>query len=487
MSDATFGAFRARLERAGLSQNAATWLTKALSPATPTATGAMIPDSSTIPVATPEHIVTGTFGPPPGATGTWDCLVLKPPTYPTVAVVMCAPAGTDFRTIGNAIPGTYSVHVLSTEMSSSAVPQKESVAMWSASLTAPVLATTSCFTPSALPLRWRATARSATEYLVASDLVNQGTVTSGLYPARYVITRPWDVSGTGITVNASWQWSSFQVPLDEENMTAMNPKVRVAPAKTGVYQPVYSNGPNFDWACPFPRASVLGTVNGTSGLTGYNWVTTSNPPSAPTWTVVGANPGIIGFQDPTRPFFNDKWLPASLNPDPLTGFLPDGVPYTWGTGNEMVGISLYRGLNVQASLTVKVVLGLELVCSPSSPIRQFAVPPPPNEPNALQLYYDLVAEMPHSYPASANFLSAVVSAAQTLLPMILPHLPAIVGGIGQLITGQRTGPSQPEMRGSAGTVAVSRVRSSSVGSRVSRVSSKRKVRQRVRVAKPKKR
>jgi hypothetical protein len=92
----------------------------------------------------------------------------------------------------------------------------------------------------------------------------------------------------------------------------------------------------------------------------------------------------------------------------------------------MCGVTLFRGLNTAASITIKFIVGLEIQPNPISPVRQFVVPAAEYEPKALQLYAELIRDMPQAYDARANFLGAVLAAASTLLPMIMPHVSGII-------------------------------------------------------------
>jgi hypothetical protein len=300
------------------------------------------------------------------------------------------------------------------------------------------------FLPPTQPMRWRSTARSSTEYLVASDLNNQGTVTSGQYTPRIAPQRSWEVVGSATNPALNWAWDVMEVPLTEYNMVQMNPRVRVAPAKYGVYQPLYNGGPTFEWATgrPFPMvgfASAPWAVNGV--------LVTPAVAAHQDGVYVGSMPSYVSPMDPTTLVALDSW---QIPPDAPSGVLTGHTPYTWGTDNTNVGISIYRGLSGAASITIKIVLGLELLPAPASSIRTFTTPAAPNEPNAMQLYYDMVAEMPGSYPASSNFLNAVISAASILLPQLLPHLPAIVSSVVNAFKPRNpSAADQPELKTSA--------------------------------------
>jgi len=492
---ADFAVLASRLEKAGLTAASSEWLLKALSPASPNCSGCMIPDSSCDAAATPESVVSFTIN--PLNAGTWDCLIIKPPTYPLLAIFVVAPAGFDFT--GDWGGTGVGVGVLSTEPSTAAVPQPLAAQFHSVGTTVISPLVTKALQPSTMPQKWRATARSSTEYLVASDLNNQGTVTSGQYPSRIAAYRPWvSFFGTPNTNSTNYSMESLQIPLNEADMTTLNPKVRVAPAKQGVYQPIYNAGPTFEWAAPRPLPgmgtdSVFGdTPLGGSGVIWFPSTGGVAPAGQPNPLVPTGLPVLLAPMDTSAGFALDHWLQATV----AVGTI--GNPYSAGTSNEMTGVSLYRGLSATASITLKMVLGVEIVPSVVSPIRPFVKTSIGDDPRAIQLYYELVRDLPQSYPASANFLNFVLSAVRELLPVVLPHVPALLDRLRQyvapkpaeLMVGKRE--YQPEMimssvsRGSRPPaltprkkkvprrrVRVARPRSASVSSRASRASKRK--------------
>jgi len=501
---ADFANLRARLERAGLSASSSDWLMKALSPATPTGAGCLIPDTSNTPVAVPEYVISQTFSAPSSAgTGNWDCLVITPPSYPLLAYVVTAVAGFDFTQPWAG--GSSTVNIMQTESAVAGATATMQITMLTAGASTNTFTNTipsTCLQPSTQPLKWRTTARSSTQYLVASDLSNQGTVTSGQYPTRIQSYRPWLVFGTATTAansNYSYSMRTMEIPLNENDMTSMNPRVRVAPAKQGVYQPCYNEGPTWPWA-QGADMSGIGIANGFASGGGnqgrlflpvdFAGGTTYNSQQA------SCMPELLIAVDTTNDHAIDDWVGGFMTIPTVAA-----NPYTWGHTTEMVGVSIYRGLANAASLTVKMVLAVEIAPAPTSPVRQFVMDAPGNDPRALQLYFDLVRDMPHSYPSSANFLGAVLAAVSSLLPTVLPHIPAVISGIRSFFSPPETrGSAQPELRDSSRSaitapaapapMVVARVkprkkkvrvlarRSSSVGSKASRASRARSVKRR---------
>jgi hypothetical protein len=453
-----------RLQKAGISQNAADWVVKALSAAAPNGIGALIPDPSAVPVANPEYVYSTTVS--AYGAGAWDMLVLTPPTYPLLAVIVTAAAGFDYANTAWSTSNT-SVTTILAEGYTSANTHTQDVHSYLVG-TSPSIGANTIVTlePSTQPIKWRRSYSSLTSYLVASDTTNQGTVTSGQYPAR---VNPYCSSTVAAQPGKNfYSFDVLEVPLNEANMTASNPKVRVAPAKQGVYQPLYNAGPTFEWAAPRPMPNVAPDYNWNS--TGIMYVT--NPPIAINKRTYSAIPSLLSPIDPTSGTIQDAY---AVSFGTTTGGLAGS--YSYGVDNTMTGISIWRGLSNSASVTHKMVVGLEIQVSPTSPVRQFVVPAAEYEPKALQVYFDLCHDMPHSYPASSNFLGAVLAAARTLLPMVLPA----VSGVISHFTGASAPPPpppalppppprevQPEMRSSATNFQPprnTRPRASSVSSR----------------------
>jgi len=109
---------RARVVASGISPGAADWLLKGLSPASPVGVGCLIPDTSAAPVAVPENVVQTTIS--TALVTNWDCVIITPPTFPLLAIVVTGPAGTDFTAPWNTTPNV-TVSVMQTEPATSAL------------------------------------------------------------------------------------------------------------------------------------------------------------------------------------------------------------------------------------------------------------------------------------------------------------------------------------------------------------------------------
>jgi hypothetical protein len=479
---AEFATIRSRLATSGLTMQSAEWLLKAMSPATPTGAACSIPDTSSVPVATPEYVVSTTLSAPSGAgVGSWDLIVVTLPTYPVLGYAYAQAAGFNFAATSWATGGGVFNSILAEPFAASI---SSTNAVISNVLGTAVLTNTSLITyePSTLPLKWRRAYSSLTAYMTASDLYNGGTVTSVQVPSRVATYIPGEYVSVG-AAPALWQMALVEVPLSEQAMTSMSPKVRIAPANTGLYCPGYNTGPEFKWAEPaFTPAVSLDSsfaANKTvyypqNGLVGGTYASASVPT-------------ILSPTDPTVGSVRDEANFVNM----LIG--NSATAYSVGMDSTMCGVHIFRGLNNPATITLKFVVGLEISPAPESPIRQFIVPDMGYEPRAMQLYWDLVRDMPHVYPASANFLGAVLSSLKGLLPSLLPSLasgaraaldyfvpPTVVRRV-PIPNAIEVRSSQPELSGRRAKVLQPALRrrsasAASTASRVSRVSGRRAVR-----------
>jgi hypothetical protein len=332
--------------------------------------------------------------------------------------------------------------------------------------------------PSTQPLAWRLSYASTTQYLTSSALYDEGTVTSGMVPvlarrlpAMYMTGCNAAVATVGTLVAGV---VAVDLPMTEAELTSMDSKVRVAPAKNGCYQPLYQSDGSFKWNTGAPVPPVIALVG--------NAATTT-----PSMLIIG--PGVAATNTYSPGFLSD--ILSFINPanDVLSyGMVPyvqganGNFPWSMGWADSMIGVTFYRGLDANSSLTIKAVSGYEIAPCPTSPIRQFVVPGGDYSPQAMQLYTELVAHLPHSYPASSNFLGSVLTAIGSLLPMLLPHVPAVIAAFRRepiryaSMTAEMPRPaivSRPRSR-----VSRSRSRSISVSSvrrvRIARVPKKRK-------------
>jgi hypothetical protein len=473
---ADFSSLKSRIIGAGLSPGAVDWLLKAMSPASTGGKGCTIPDESAAPVATPEFVQEFTVPPPSNVI--WDMIVITPPTYPLVAMIWTAPTGFNFSATQWA--GTGAGAVILAEPATSAVVDATTVQQYILGAAASTNVTHYTPWPSTQPNLWRTSYRSITGYLVASDLNNQGTVSVGQYPTDVTTFNPWSAYAA-----VDYSFETLELPLTEQDMTSLAPKIRVAPAKTGVYLPHYEVGPQFPY-CKARNYPGMGQ-DYSEGAGGNN--TTFFPPTPGINALISQSQGLPTLLMPTDSANGTVQTSLPAGYGSLVVPFTATNPYTWGVGTGMTGVQIWRGLSPGASVTFKTVLGLEICPSPTSPIRQFVMPPGAYEPKALELYFALIQEMPHSYPASANFLNTILTGISQLLPVVLPHISSALSHFFP-----RPAPpvsdraAQPEMASSAVSRTVrtpARPRASSVASRRSSVRSSKQVR--VKIAKKAKR
>jgi len=423
MSD--FTVLRERIQRAGIPAQAANWLLKALSPATPTGTGATIADSVSVPVSIPEMVTTAVIAAPTAAK--WDAMVLTVPGYPTQAVIIAGPSPVDFTSATTWTNPNNVVTVVQVEptTSTNSIPLSASIFTVGSSTANFVYVAGNVPYPSTQPISWRLSYASTTQYLTTSALYDEGTVTSGMVPClqrRLPATVVGGVYGgiasSGVLIMGV---AGIDLPMNEAELTSMDSKVRVAPAKNGCYQPLYQGDGVFKWNSGSPVPGVISSyINPTTATPVFYY------PSSGTSTVVTLTPG---FLSDVLQFISPATDIATYNLATLMQGAAGNFPWSMGWADSMIGVTFYRGLDANSTLTIKAVSGYEIVPCPTSPIRQFMVPGGMYSPQAMQLYTELVANLPHSYPASSNFLGSVLSAISGLLPLLLPHVPAVIRAI----------------------------------------------------------
>lgn len=202
------------------------------------------------------------------------------------------------------------------------------------------------------------------------------------------------------------------VPLVEDEITSSSPYAVVSAAKDGVFVPHRMMGPTFDFVRTLP------SNNRVYQDAGFNTFTIDNTTS---------NAQHIGV----FPRF-------TTGSGTYSGSLPWWAATVWGTaarpddtGFDCVttGVSIFRGLNPEATITVIAHVGMECILRVESPFRTLAGEPDEPDPRALSAYFEIAARMPHAYPASYNALGLVLPAIAAAVRAIAPHLPKVWEGV----------------------------------------------------------
>jgi len=426
------------LKQYGLSDASSNWLQRVPHPAGGN-TSSCIPDLSRIPslcmdfrptmvIATQES-----FG-----TSDWDCLIWCPPGDATGAIVVVGPAGTDFE---HAVPiGTSGGSVVASVLSLQTGVETAAITFGRIfeAQSAPATLAFQTLQASSLPQQFRTNYRSLTASLTASALNNQGTVYSTQFARQSIDSRrqrPFP-EARGVT-NAAAEVLTY-LPFNENTLNIISPSAETRPAKDGVYMPLRLCGPTqpFVQPCMVMDGTLVQYTQESSGSTPYD---TSYYKGIPNFINDDAT-GVDGQ-------FTISCLPVPVcNPAP-----GDGVP-PWATAVPVVvsgsfdyigfetafsvldlgydncshGVTIFRGLDPAATITLQMYVGLEIIPRTDSPVRSFVTVPPPPDPRALHIYYDIVNSMPVSYPAKYNSFGLLLPLLYRALRVVIPHVPGMI-------------------------------------------------------------
>lgn len=422
-----------RVKALGITEEASAWLRKALHPPSFIEKVA-IPDESFRPGVRLDFKPTATIGCPSGLNAPWDLIIVSIPGDVTGAVWCAGPAGSDFSgsapfggaAVGSiplqecdALPGFYNGlsygNVADSNVTVEACRQNAAKAQ---------------------PIAFRTTYRSITTELVASSLYNGGTMIAAQVDNDWQRTNPSfvgiaPISGVGSLYLATP--SETVIPMTNEDIALSCPGSLVGPAREGCYIPHRLLGPSQPFVTPY---IAQGRVQMNDG--GFNFLSPTN---------------VSGGQDYTNPPHLPA-LPIVRSAQTATQDASMGISW-WvsaayaGTvsGNEHMGdagfdrtassVVIYRGLDPNASILVRLFVGLEVMTFPSSPYRTFTQPPASPDMKALHAYYMLANNMNVAYPAKYNQLGllipALTSAIATLGPVLLPAAKKVVEAVGSRV------------------------------------------------------
>lgn len=398
------------LQRRGVSGPAANWVARALHPPADHLGPQHVPDESFRPVVPivlrPSVTIEAPASIAPDAT--WDLCIVCLPGDVNAAYYLAAPSGTDFSktNIGSGAAGV--LHLFS------------SAPVQDLSCLDPLSGSEGVYTsygPTSGHYSYRHTFSSLTAYMTASSLYDGGTVTCAQLndgPAPHGAVFRSEHSPTYFPLATI---SAFTVPLTESEITAVAPSARVAPAKEGIYMPFRLLGPSQKFVS---RSTQLGT-----SFVDVDTTPTMVIGSETSVGLVGAIPVVLSNMDDgtyTVPYWMRELTVYGAN-----GHIPCiSSSADCGYDRVAVGVTIFRGLNHQSSITLRMFVGLELIPAPVSPLRTMVAVPPPPDKKALDLYYQIVAGMPMAYPSRDNGLGLIIpkilSALRFLAPIVLPHV-----------------------------------------------------------------
>lgn len=412
----------------GLPPHAAQWVTRALHPPAESAGLHSVPDITTADTVRMGTRRTATFsgssvpGSTPGAK--WDMLIITVPGDSTGPAVFCGPAGIDFVEPGSSpmyyqclrplgITSSYNVGAIR-------IDQVGGGPAATLDFGVPILTSNDYDS-------FRHIYSSVTSYMTASELYNSGTVTAGQFDGRPVpsVGRYYNY-GAGITTALT---QAFDLPLDERSIVTRCAEARVAPAKEGVYMPHRMLGDYNYQTRPYAAGklvtdAVLGpAVVGNTPLvsgTGYTYMLNSKRLAPSATNSVGFLPtfGFVGGASGHTRLSDAAVVDAFGMSNP-----PIWLPYSdTGYSRTNCSVTLYRGLDYEASITVKALLGIEVVVSPRSPLRDMQQPPEAPCPEALEVYYNIARSLPCCLPARDNSAGLLLGKIMELLPAVLPRV-----------------------------------------------------------------
>lgn len=230
--------------------------------------------------------------------------------------------------------------------------------------------------------RWRCAYMSATIYLDAPALSNQGMVTAAQYP---VVPAYSFTPSIAVGAAPSGRCAMMKVVKFSGNDVPSYDKLRVMPnayfgeAKDGVYMPLKLEPNHVKYR---GNADRWGDGIGFSYTgSGVSWPVAAGVPPSPGW------PYSSGYETPV--YWNTTT--STIDGSQIPGF-----------GNDNVGGICFQNLSVNAGLTVVIRYGCEVMCNPGSIWAPYLRLAPPSDEKALSTYYAIARELKDAYPADFN-------------------------------------------------------------------------------------
>lgn len=413
-----------KLSGIAVTQDGKRWLTQALYPPGDLG-GISIPTRTHYPTLRMEYRPSATIQRPTGlaADSTWDLMVLSLPWDSTALVWCAAPSGADFRTV---VAGT-NVGYLACQPNLVAGEVPYSLVQRNTAGAATANTTFDFVRNSVQHTGFRITSKSYTAHMTASDLYNGGSVTTCQYDSDWRPSAGYLPNGGRLYVPCFGS-----VPLNETEMLQSSPYAVVTEARDGIFVPHRLQG-SWDFVQPL---TAVGRVHAAVAILG----TATLSDSANGSQLIAVAPAFLnadGLQGGATP----SWLASVL----ATPNRPDDT----GFGSVTSCVSIFRGLNYAATITVTAHVGFEYVLAATSPFRTLAVEPAEPDTRALTAYFEVAARMPHAYPASYNALGLILPALGSALRAALPHIPKVVGALAPVVSSmfeKRAAPPPPSTR-----------------------------------------
>jgi len=418
--------------------SAVTWLVKSLHPAW-SGTCGPIPDSAQAAVILPDYTVQMTVSCPTGVTADWDFCIIQPPGDCTAAVALAGVAGVNFATTGisanNGADGGLVVQTLATQPLIAAQTASTAVLSDIAYNVNPTAAGAFIVRATGLYSAVRRRYASLTVYPVASSLYDQGTIYAGSFSRPVNIDtmteQLYGYSGSAYLPLAANNTAMFRrayvdLPLSEANMAMLDPQSVGWPFRNGAYIPARYTNPSIDFA-PMSFGGSAFRFFGRNGTGRDNSIAMAGygaqvPGYVPTLfqplSAIGA--------------FSTSQVAVVFDIESLVIANPAAAPFVdaWDTAlmSCSTGVVIGRGLATQASVTVRVHMGLEYIPQENSPVLQFTKPAALPSMKVVEMYHVALAELNRTvYPSSWNsfgtILNAIGSAVKAAVPMVTKLVP----------------------------------------------------------------
>jgi len=416
------------------------WLKKCLHPAGEYVANG-VPDLNAEYVVRPEYRVQSVLTGPSTAMQ-YDLLLWMPPGDANAFYWAAAPSPANFQAAGAPPVGATGGVVPLLGMTRVSGPAGQA---WFSVATG-VVSTFSQMTNSQQPLGFRTMYRSITAYLTASAIADQGTVFATQLSSRHTVgPRCVDGSLGDGTYAGITDYAVFNHPWREDLLVQLTPDPYVAAARAGVYVPSRLEGP----AQPFAVGDR------------FDQYAVGTTPAVNTRFIESFGSSLAGTTFPQRPintagtYFGQVLGPGSntnwsfwpntlwLGPQAPGGFGATSLDSAFD--NVTTSIVIFRNLTGPgtatggASVTVKVLVGLEVIPTPDSPNITFIRPPMMPSSATMLAYYALVCDLEDAYPASYNSLGTLISEVAGVAKRVWP---AIRTGLDVLFPMPASSPAQ---------------------------------------------
>lgn len=294
--------------------------------------------------------------------GTWDLLYLSLPHSELAGYVLTRPSGGEWITQSDANRGTtwtgYVLDYRTLGGSSYETPMQAEAVSTSSKPTSINLNTSSV----------RGVFKGVTINLVATALTNQGMIYSGQWsqtPEKKLrVTHDWWTTDPKNLEAEAWEWSDL--PGSPEALDNRSGGLVVHQAKQGAYIPHKYSEPTHRWR----------EVGASS-----DWIR-------------------IGLSDATKDDFVYVGTSPVPDPDPTN---PNGRLLNVTSPLDVnCACTIMMGLDVKASVQIKVRSGIECVVSPNSAWGGFSESSAPYDPRSLEVARKAEDDLQQAYPASYN-------------------------------------------------------------------------------------